>query len=279
VASSLEQLGIPECADYVRERGLDGRRFSLLEDSQVGALLEPIAKDNKKIKKVGAYFRGVRSEELANAPKLSALVTTKIDGSKRSCNLNLNEMKLSSFPEMICDIPQLVNVSAVHNRIRFVPSEIGILTRLVNLQQQHMRTLLVLYALLLHEQPHALCFALCRFRLLLQSGAGQTHFLPLAQRVVQPHLQDGSLVFLLRRSPQPVECPGKLGALQARNKPQSYNAPLLALAHRVHEHLQCNSELAAPASHCTHLAHLSPLVQRSHDRVPGPNRRCIPAVH
>ena len=134
VASSLEQLGIPECADYVRERGLDGRRFSLLEDSQVGALLEPIAKDNKKIKKVGAYFRGVRSEELANAPKLSALVTTKIDGSKRSCNLNLNEMKLSSFPDMICDIPQLVNVSAVHNRIRFVPSEIGILTRLVNLK-------------------------------------------------------------------------------------------------------------------------------------------------
>jgi Leucine-rich repeat (LRR) protein len=134
VAGSLEQLGLPECAEYVRERGLDGRRFTLLEDSQVGALLEPIAKDGKKIKKVGAYFRGVRSEELANAPKLSALVTTKIDGSKRSCNLTLNEMKLTSFPDMICDIPQLVNVSAVHNRIRFVPSEIGVLTRLVNLK-------------------------------------------------------------------------------------------------------------------------------------------------
>ena len=134
VAKNLEQLGFPGCAEYATKHKLEGRRFIHIDDTQVGTLLEPVAKDNRAIKKIGSYFRSVRSEELASAPKLTALITTKIDGSKRSCNLNLNEMKLTSFPDMICDAPQLVNVSAVHNRIKFVPNELGLLTRLVNLK-------------------------------------------------------------------------------------------------------------------------------------------------
>jgi len=134
VAQSLKQTGFPECADYVLDRRLEGRRFLNLEDSAVGSLLEPIAKDNKSIRTIGAHFRSIRSEELANAPKLTALITTKIDGSKRSCNLVLNDMKLTSFPDMICDIPQLTNISVVHNRMRTIPEEIGLLARLVNLK-------------------------------------------------------------------------------------------------------------------------------------------------
>lgn len=134
VAQSMRQAGFPECSEYVTNHRLEGRRFLNLEDSAVGLLLEPIAKDTKSIRKVGAHFRGIRSEELANVPKLTALITTKIDGSKRSCNLVLNDMKLTSFPDMICDIPQLTNISAVHNRMRTVPAEIGLLARLVNLK-------------------------------------------------------------------------------------------------------------------------------------------------
>jgi len=134
VASNLQQLGLPECAAHVLRAKLEGRRFINLEDSGLGGLLEPIARDTKAVRKANAYFLGVRRDELANAPKLTALITTKIDGSKRTCNLNLNEMKLTSFPDVICDILPLVNISAVHNRIRSVPGEIGLLTRLANLK-------------------------------------------------------------------------------------------------------------------------------------------------
>lgn len=135
VANSLEKIGFADCAHYAIEHKLEGRRFMNLEaDIFIGQLLEPVSKDTTAMKKVNQFFKQVRRDELANAPKLTALITTKIDGSKRSCNLNLNEMKLTSFPDMICDIPQLVNVSAVHNRIKFVPGEIGLLTRLVNLK-------------------------------------------------------------------------------------------------------------------------------------------------
>ena len=135
VAKSLDQLGFPECAHFVVEHKLEGRRFLGLEgESPIGNLLEPIAKDSKAMKKVAAYFRSVRSDELASAPKTTALITTKVDDSKRTSNLNLNQMKMTFLPDMICDVPQLVNLSACQNNIKFLPGEIGQLTRLVNLK-------------------------------------------------------------------------------------------------------------------------------------------------
>ena len=138
VAEALQDLGFPACADCARQSNLAGYRFIHVEESAVQAVLEPInsktPEDLKAAKAILAHFRAIRDQELNNAPKLSAVITTKIDGSKRSCNLNLNETKISTFPDVICDIPSLTNISALHNRLKVIPDEIGCLTRLVNLK-------------------------------------------------------------------------------------------------------------------------------------------------
>ena len=134
VATAFEELEFPECAKHVIKHNLEGWRFMNVTDSTLGDLLEPISKDSKAAKEINAHFIGIREAELSIAPKLSALVVTKIDASKRSCNLNLNQMNLTVFPDMVCNVPQLVNISAVHNKMKFVPSEVGLLTRLVNLK-------------------------------------------------------------------------------------------------------------------------------------------------
>lgn len=130
-AEAIERLGYPEIAEKCREQEIRGARFINVEHATIMKLFrcgENVAKS------ILERFRSIRSEELRSLPRTSKQALTKIETSRKTGNLVLNEMKLTVFPGLICDIFILSNISATKNEIKELPAEVGLLTALQSLK-------------------------------------------------------------------------------------------------------------------------------------------------
>ena len=124
----------PEMAIYVavaHSLQIRGAQLLSMDESQVKGALEATARHAREIL---LKLRSIRAAEIATSPKPSPPIATKIEESRRTNTLNLNETKLARFPDLICDVATLTNLSFAGNKIRSIPQEIGLLSRLVTLK-------------------------------------------------------------------------------------------------------------------------------------------------
>ena len=128
---NAQDADLVQYAGIAENNSITGSQLLGADETHLKALLACSARHAHEICQ---KLKAIRLAEIAGYPRLSAPVLAKIDICKRTSSMTLNEMKLSRFPDMICDMIHIVNLSFIGNQIRTLPPEIGLMTRLASLK-------------------------------------------------------------------------------------------------------------------------------------------------
>ena len=145
VVSRVFQWSTEDVVEFFKSEDSDLRQYSFVAETNLVTGYQLLGADETHLKlllnssarhahEIFQKIKSIRQGEIASYPRLSAQVSAKIDVCKRTNSMILNEMKLSRFPDVVCDMIHITNLSFTGNQIRTLPPEIGLMTRLTSLK-------------------------------------------------------------------------------------------------------------------------------------------------